>query len=84
MSFIKKFVEKSVISRREFLLKSALGIGGMAALPLISPLSKAMAAEGGISLWPGATAILITPTGTRLPPAGNLMRRAKLADGESD
>ena len=47
MSFIKKFVEKSVISRREFLLKSALGIGGMAALPLISPLSKAMAAEGG-------------------------------------
>lgn len=44
MSYIKKFVEKSVISRREFLLKSALGIGGLAAMPLISPLSKAMAA----------------------------------------
>jgi len=47
MSFIKKFVEQSVISRREFLLKSALGIGSMAAMPLISPFSKALAAEGG-------------------------------------
>ncbi len=75
MSFIKKFVEK-VISRREFLLKSALGIGGMAALPLISPL-ESHGCRRGISLWPGATAILITPTGTRLPPAGNLMRRVK-------
>lgn len=84
MSFIKKFVEKSVISRREFLLKSALGIGGMAALPLISPLSKAMAAEGGISLWPGATAILITPIERDCRRRAILCEESKLADGESD
>lgn len=44
MSFIKNFIEKSVVSRREFILKSALGLGSVAALPLSAPLSKAFAA----------------------------------------
>lgn len=46
MSFIKKFIEAEKVSRRNFLLASAYGVSGAAAMRMLGP-SRAMAAGHG-------------------------------------
>ncbi|WP_417582626.1 sugar ABC transporter substrate-binding protein [Nitrincola sp.] len=51
MSFMKKFVEESKLSRRDFLLKTSLGIGGVAAASMIGPAGMAMASTTPTLAW---------------------------------
>ena len=50
MSFIKKFIEAETVSRRNFLLASAYGITGAAAMKMLGPNSLGPACRAA-SLW---------------------------------
>ncbi|WP_247745064.1 sugar ABC transporter substrate-binding protein [Shimia sp. R11_0] len=45
MSFIKKFIEQETISRRNFLLASAYGVGGVAASSMLGGVARAAIAD---------------------------------------
>jgi len=51
MSFIKKFVEESTLSRRKFLINSAMGVGGVAAAAALGPVGVAMASTKPALAW---------------------------------
>lgn len=50
MSFVKDFIEKETISRRTFLIGSALGLGGVASSTMLSPIA-AFAQDGPTLTW---------------------------------
>jgi ribose transport system substrate-binding protein len=45
MSFIKKFIEQETISRRNILLASAYGVGGIAASSMMGGVARAAIAD---------------------------------------
>lgn len=51
MAFIKKYLEESVISRRDLIIKSALGIGGFAAVSALGPMGRAFADTKPALAW---------------------------------
>jgi len=51
MSFIKKHIEEAVTSRRDFLLASAYGLGGVAAAGLLGPRLARAAIEDPAVAW---------------------------------
>lgn len=51
MSFIKKFIELETISRRNFLLASAFGVGGVAATSMFGPSAARAAVEDPTIAW---------------------------------